>query len=148
MQWYKYFHEVKDEMYHSTRRSRVEWTFHLSPNENINFVPLHEWENISLFVLYNLHKDSYFWTNLNENVLTNDLSLSKTLHKFKRNRIDKWLKFKQNVTHTACPTLRGPLHHTNARTAPAAFAPRRVSHLLFLINLVLRANIQRLNWKY
>ena len=35
MQWYKYFHEVKDEMFHSTRRSRVEWGFHLSPNENI-----------------------------------------------------------------------------------------------------------------
>ena len=26
VQWYKYFHEVKDEMFHSTRRSRVEWT--------------------------------------------------------------------------------------------------------------------------
>ena len=25
VQWYKYFHEVKDEMFHSTRRSRVEW---------------------------------------------------------------------------------------------------------------------------
>ena len=25
VQWYKYFHEVKDEMFHSTRRSQVEW---------------------------------------------------------------------------------------------------------------------------
>ena len=25
VQWYKYFHEVKDEMFHSTRRRRVEW---------------------------------------------------------------------------------------------------------------------------
>ena len=25
MQWYEYFHEVKDGMFHSTRRSRVEW---------------------------------------------------------------------------------------------------------------------------
>ena len=25
VQWYKYFHEVKDEMFHSMRRSQVEW---------------------------------------------------------------------------------------------------------------------------
>ena len=42
MQWDKYFHEVKDEMCHSTiQRSEAELngtlngTFHLSPNENI-----------------------------------------------------------------------------------------------------------------
>ena len=33
--------------------------------------------------------------------------------------------------------LRGRLRHANARTAPVAFAPRRVSHLVFLISLVL-----------
>ena len=26
VQWYKYFHEVKDETFHSARQSRVEWT--------------------------------------------------------------------------------------------------------------------------
>ena len=25
VQWYKYFHEVKDEMFHSSKRSQVEW---------------------------------------------------------------------------------------------------------------------------
>ena len=36
----------------------------------------------------------------------------------------------------------------SARTSPAAFAPCRVSHVLFLISLILRASIWRLYWKY
>ena len=47
VQWYKYFHEVKDEMFHSMRQSRVEWNissftewkylFHCT-NENIHYL--------------------------------------------------------------------------------------------------------------
>ena len=48
VQWYKYFHEVKDEMFHSTRRSRVEWNissftewkylFHCMNEKNIHYL--------------------------------------------------------------------------------------------------------------
>ena len=48
LQWYKYFHEVKDEMFHSTRRSRVEWNissftewkylFHCTSEKNIHYL--------------------------------------------------------------------------------------------------------------
>ena len=50
VQWYKYFYEVKDDMFHSTRRSRVEWNIS-SFTEWKYFVPLHEWENIH-YLLY------------------------------------------------------------------------------------------------
>ena len=41
VQWNKYFHLVKDEMYHSTRLHLVEWNInHLSPHENICTIAL------------------------------------------------------------------------------------------------------------
>ena len=52
----------------------------------------------------------------------------------------------QNILQTVHPTLCGKYYAgayvtLNARTAPGAFEPRRVSHLLFVISLVLRANV-------
>ena len=44
--------------------------------------------------------------------------------------------------------LRGRLRQAKPRTAPAAFSSRRVSHLIFLISLIRKANVQRLYWKY
>ena len=52
VQWYKYFHEVKDEMFHSTRWSRVEWNI----SSFTEWKYLFHWTNEkkhSLFVLYN-----------------------------------------------------------------------------------------------
>ena len=40
VQWNKYFHSVKDEMYHSTRFASLNGTFHLSPHENICTITL------------------------------------------------------------------------------------------------------------
>ena len=58
-----------------------------------------------------------------------------------------------SIIQAALPTLREKYYADafvtlNARTAPTAFAPRRVSHVLFLISLVLTANVRRLYWKY
>ena len=43
VQWNKYFHSVKDEMFHSTRRG----TFHLSSHENICTIAL-----INIHIIY------------------------------------------------------------------------------------------------
>ena len=40
VQWNKYFHSVKDEMFHSTRLRLLNGTFHLSPQENIGTIAL------------------------------------------------------------------------------------------------------------
>ena len=76
MQWYKCFNLVKDEMFHSTRQSRVEW----------NISSFTEWKYLfhctndkhSLFAFYNLYKDS------------------KILNKFTRKTIEKWFQLKKN----------------------------------------------------
>ena len=96
-------------------------TFHLSVNENICSIA--GMRKHSLFVLYNLYKDSNAWTNWKEKPLKNNFGSSKTL----------WTS---RVSHSsrdyvdACVTL-------NACTAPVAFAPRRVWHVVFFISLVL-----------
>ena len=54
-------------------------TFHLSPNENICSIA--RMRKHSLFVLYNLYKDSNSSTNLTENALKNYFSSSKTFFK-------------------------------------------------------------------
>ena len=77
----------------------------------------------SLFVLYNLYKDS------------------KILNKFTRKTIEKRFQLKQNIKQAARPTLCGYYADAcvtlNTRTASVAFALRRVSHIVFLISLVL-----------
>ena len=67
----------------SIQRGEAEFngTFHLSPNENICSIT--RMRKHSLFVLYNLYKDSNFETNLTEKVLKNDFSLSKTFFKLR-----------------------------------------------------------------
>ena len=62
-------------------------TFLLSPNENICSIA--RMRKHSLFVLYNLYKDSNSLTNLTEKALKNDFSL------------------KQNIFQAARATLRG-----------------------------------------
>ena len=58
VQWYKYFHEVKDEMSHSTRWSRVEWV-HFMFHRIKSFVTyIARTGKHSVLVLYNLCKDS------------------------------------------------------------------------------------------
>ena len=47
------FHELKDGMFHSTRRSRVEWNkLHLSTNEI--FALLHEWKPFNICFIQHL----------------------------------------------------------------------------------------------
>ena len=61
---------------------------------------------------------------------------------------------KQNIFLAARATLHGKYYADtwvtlNTRTAPVAFGPHTISHLVFLISLVLaRANVKRLYWKY
>ena len=60
---------------------------------------------------------------------------------------------KQKLIHKAsvklyAGILRGRSRHAKPRTAPAAFSSRSVSHLIFLISLILEANVRRLYWKY
>ena len=48
----------------------------------------------------------------------------------------------QYIFQASRPTIRGKYYADacvtlNARTAPVVFAPRRVSHVVFLINLIL-----------
>ena len=62
--------------------------------------------------------------------------------KLKRKSIGKRFQLKQNVLQAERPTLRGKYYADgcvtlNARTEPVAFASRRVSHVVFLISLVL-----------
>ena len=76
-------------------------------------------------ILYNLYKDSNYSTNLKEKALKKDFSPQKI--------------------QTARPTLRRKYYAyacvmLNAPTAPAAFAQSRVSHVVFLISLVLQQN--------
>ena len=124
MQWYKYFHEVKDEMFHSTRRSRVEWyTFHLSPNENICSIA--RMRNIHYLFYITCTKRFKFFNKFKRKSIENDFSLSK---KFKKARVPT---VRGKYYADACVTL-------NARTAPVAFASRRVAHVIFLISLVLK----------
>ena len=40
MQWNKYFHSVRDEMYHSIFHLSLNITFHLLPRENICIIAL------------------------------------------------------------------------------------------------------------
>ena len=59
------------------------------------------------------------------------------------------LSTSKNIVQAARPTLHGKYYagacvKRNERTTLGAFAPRRVSHLLFLI----RADVRRLNWTY
>ena len=62
VQWNKYFHSVKDEMYHSTRLRLLEWngTFHLSPHENICTIAL-----INIHYLYTIQVVNRFLSNEN-----------------------------------------------------------------------------------
>ena len=65
-----------------------------------------------------------------------------TLNKFNRKSTEKWFSPKQNIFQAARATLRRKYYTDacvtlNARTAPVAFAPRTISHLVFLISLVL-----------
>ena len=45
MQWYKYFYEVKDEMFHFNE-AKPTWMEHLIFHRMGISVPLQEWENI------------------------------------------------------------------------------------------------------
>ena len=87
----------------------------------------------SLFVSYNLYKDSNSELNLKEKALKNNFSTSKTF------------------LQSAHPTLRGKNYADacitlNVLTAPVAFAPRRVSHVVFLISLVLEQTSEDCIW--
>ena len=84
----------------------------------------------SLFVLYNLYKDSNSSTNLKEKALKNDFSSCKTLYKSAARPT-----LRRKYYTDACVTL-------NACTVPVAFAPRRVSHIVFLISLVLEQTLE------
>ena len=113
-------------MFYSTSRSRVEW----------NISSFTEWKylfhytngNYSLFVLYNLYKDSYF------------------LNKFKRKSIERRHQWSQASNSTqeyyACARVTKP------HSAPAAFSLLRVSYLIFLISFILKASVWSLYWKY
>ena len=76
----------------------------------------------SLFVLYNLYKDSNSERNFKEKALKNDFSSTKTF-------------YKPRVQLDAGVLCRRLCQAKNARTAPVVFAPRRVSHIVFLIIL-------------
>ena len=58
--WNKYFHEVKDEMYHSSRLCLVEehFIFHLMKI----FVPLHSETFIICIILGGIHKNEQLLT--------------------------------------------------------------------------------------
>ena len=53
VQWYKYFHELKDEL---RGEADLNGIFHISPNENVCSIA--RMRKHSLFVLYNLCKAS------------------------------------------------------------------------------------------
>ena len=97
-------------------------TYHLSKNENICFIV--RMRKHTLYLLYNLYKDSNSLTKFKKKkALKNDFSFSYSLQ-------------------AARPTLRAKYYEDayvtlNARTAPVTFALRRVSHVVFLISLVL-----------
>ena len=108
---------------HSTRRRRVEWNIScFTENENICFIAR----------MINIHYLSY-------------VTYTK-IQNFKKKIYTKnhWKRFqlKENIKQAARPILRGRYYANdcvtlNARTASVAFAPRRVSHVVFLISLVL-----------
>ena len=108
-------------------------TFHLSPNE-------------SIFSISQMRKHSLL-------CFIKLVQRFKFLNKFKRKVFEKPLWLKQNSLQAVRPTLCRKYYADacvmlNARTAPVAFAPSRVLHVLILIGLVLRANVRRLYWKY
>ena len=74
-----------------------------------------------------MYKDFKFWNkiNLKETVLKKDFQLNKP------NILQAVRPLRGKYCADACVKL-------NARTAPVAFAPRSVSHVIFLISLVLK----------
>ena len=52
VRWYRYFYEVNDWMFYSTRRSQVEYKFHLSSNENVC--------TIAIIKIHSLFYQKYF----------------------------------------------------------------------------------------
>ena len=114
----------EDEIFHSTRIelgfASLNGTFHLSPNENICSIA-------------RMRKHYLFYITCTK---------IQFLYKFNRKNIEKWFQLKQNIFQAARPTLCGKYYADacvmlNARTAPVAFSPSRVSHVVFLISLVL-----------
>ena len=70
VQWNKYFHEVKDEMFHLTQLRLVEWT---SPHENIYTITL-----INIHYLYTipaLEKQVHLKIEVNSYLETNQSAL-------------------------------------------------------------------------
>ena len=100
--------------------AKPSWMVHFIFHRMKIFVPLHEWENIHYLFYITCTK----------------------IQILNRKSIEKWFKPKQNNFQAARATLRGKYYADacvtlNARTAPVAFAPCKISHLVFLISLVL-----------
>ena len=100
--------------------AKPSWMIHFIFHRMKIFVPLHEWENIHYLFYITCTK----------------------IQILNRKSIEKWFKPKQNIFQAARATLRLKYYADacvtlNARTAPVAFVPRKISHLVFLISLVL-----------
>ena len=105
VEWYKYFHEVKDEMFHLTRQSRVEW-----------YIPCFtEWKYLFHSTNKNIHYLFY--------VTCTKIQILKQ-NWFKRKNTEKGFYLdKQNILQAARQTQHGKYYADacvtlNARTAP------------------------------
>ena len=108
--------------------AKQSWMVHFIFHRMKIFVPLDEWENIHYLFYITCKKDS-----------------NSRLNRFKRkplkNYLSPWSKIFYNrrvQLHAECGKYYADACITlNTRTAPVAFAPRRVSYIVFLISLVL-----------
>ena len=102
MQWYKYFYEVKDEMFHSTRRSRLEKYI----SSFTEFVPFHKWETFIICSIYIVQKFKFLNKFKRKSIIERFLAQAKQAKTFYKLRVQLY--------EDVCVTL-------NARTAPIAF---------------------------
>ena len=121
------FHEAKDVVLFNNMK--VSWMEHFIFHR---MKYLFHYINEKTFIIC-LYRDSNFQTNLKE------ISNKKTTY------------LRQNIIRAAHPTLLGKYYTDtcitlNTHTVPAALSCIRVSHALFLVILVLGANIWKINF--
>ena len=108
--------------------AKPSWVVHFIFHRMKIFVPLHEWENIH-YLFY--------------------ITCTKILKQIKKKDKKKhWKRFylmKQNISASRASnySIRGKYYADacvtlNTRTAPVAFALRRVSHVVLLVSLILK----------
>ena len=114
-------------------KAKPSWLEHFIFHRMEIFVPLHEWKT---FIICFIKVVQWF------------IFLDKFRRKNIENDVTKAKTYTSQESNSTREVLFGYLRLAKPRTAPAAFPHVEFLHLIFLISLILKANVQRLHWKY